>query len=264
MDTAGLHGVNFSYGRRINRPYFQDLNPFISPLDKFTYYTGNPNLLPTFSHNFSLSYNYKNKFSTSISYALTTDGIQETLEIQDSIYYSRPGNIASSQVLSLSVNGTFKIAKWYSINAYAEGALVRFDSELYTEQLNASGVNLYFQGTNSFKFGKGWRIDISGRLMSDQVASQLLIRGYGTLNCGIQKNILKGKGSIKISASDLFYTRKGDGVINNLKQTNADWNSKMDSRSVRVSFSMRFGKSTSNKKKFKGAGSDTEQDRVRG
>jgi len=240
------------------------LNPFISPLDKFTFYTGNPNLLPTFSHNLSLSYSYKNKLGTSISYSLITDGIQETLEIQDEIYYSRPGNIASSQFLTFSVNGTFKITSWYSLKAYAQVVLVRFDSELYTEQLSARGTNVYVTATNSFSLGKGWNIDISGRYMNDQVSSQLLIKGYAMLNCGIQKNVLDGKGTIKISASDLFYTQKGDGIINNLKLTNADWNSKFDSRSVRLTFSMRFGKSTSKKKKYKSSGSDTEQDRVRG
>ncbi|MBK7522603.1 MAG: outer membrane beta-barrel protein [Saprospiraceae bacterium] len=51
--------MNFSFGRRIDRPFFQDLNPFILPLDKFTFYSGNPDLLPTYSNNFSLTYSYK-------------------------------------------------------------------------------------------------------------------------------------------------------------------------------------------------------------
>jgi hypothetical protein len=130
LDSAGVHGINFSYGRRINRPYFQDLNPFISPLDKFTFYTGNPNLLPTYSHNLSLSYSFKNMINTSLSYSLVSDGIQETLEIQDSIYFSRPGNITSSQFLTLSVDGTFQIVPWYSLYVYAEAGLISFNSDL--------------------------------------------------------------------------------------------------------------------------------------
>ena len=264
LDSAGIHNLNFTYGRRINRPYFQDLNPFISPLDKFTFYTGNPNLLPTFSHNLGLNYSFKNMINTSLSYALTTNGIAETLEIQDSIYFSRPGNIASGQNLSLGVDGAFKVTPWYRINAYAAASFVKFDSQLYTEQLNTQGFNFYFSATNSFNFGKGWKIDVSGSYMSDQIASQLIIKGFAMLNCGVQKKILDGKGSIKISVNDLLYSRIGSGIINNLRLTDADWNSKMDSRSVRVAFSLRFGKSNSNKKKYESSGSDTEQDRVRG
>ncbi len=50
-DSLGHHVFAFSFGRRIDRPYFQDLNPFVSPLDKFTFYAGNPNLLPTYANN---------------------------------------------------------------------------------------------------------------------------------------------------------------------------------------------------------------------
>lgn len=263
LDSAGNHALNFSYGRRIERPYFQDLNPFISPLDKFTYYTGNPNLLPTFSHNLSLTYSYKNMISTEVSYAMIVDGINETLEIQDEIYYSRPGNISSSQFLTLSVNATIPVTSWYTINTYAQASLVRFESQLYTEQLNSSGVNVYASLTNSFKLKKGWKISVSGRYLGDQVYSQLLIKSYASMNCGIQKSLFKEKGSIRLNANDLFYSRKGDGVINNLNQTNADWNSKYDSRSFSIAFTMRFGKSNSNKKKYNGSGSDTEQNRVK-
>ena len=264
LDSAGNHNLNFSYGRRIDRPYFQDLNPFISPLDKFTFYTGNPNLLPTFSHNLSLTYSYKNAINTSISYSKTVDGIRETLEIQDEIYYSRPGNIASSQHLTLAVDGSIPLTDWYRINAYVEAALVRFDSQLYTEQLSSRGTNIYISATNSFKFKKGWKMELSGRYMNDRVSSQLIIKGYSILNFGVQKSIFDGKGSLKLSASDLFYSQIGNGIINNLNATDADWNSKYDSRSVRLTFSTRFGKSTLNKKKHNSSGSDEEQNRVRG
>ncbi len=263
LDTAGLHSLNFSYGRRIERPYFQDLNPFISPLDKFTFYTGNPNLLPTYSHNLSLTHSFKNMINTSLSYTLIVDGINETLEIQDEIYYSRPGNIASSQYLTLSVHGNIPITSWYSINAYAEASAVNFESQLYTEQLSASGINVYANLINSFKLKKGWKLNLSGRYTNDQVYSQLLIKGYAFLNFGVQKTVLDGKGNFRLSFNDIFYSRKGDGIINNLKQTNADWNSKYDSRSISIAFSIRFGKSKPNKKKYEGSGSDSEQRRVK-
>ncbi|NOQ72826.1 MAG: outer membrane beta-barrel protein [Crocinitomix sp.] len=264
LDTAGVHSLNLSYGRRIERPYFQDLNPFISPLDKFTFYTGNPNLLPTFSHNFSLTHSYKNLLHTSLSYALIVDGINETLEIQDEIYYSRPGNIATSQYLTLAVNGTLPVTSWYTINFYTEASAVKFESQLYTEQLNSSGINVYASMTNSFNLKNGWKLNLSGRYSSNQVYSQLFIKGYAFMNFGVQKSVLDGKGTFRLSLNDILYSRIGDGVINNLSQTNADWNSKYDSRNISVAFSIRFGKSNSNKKKHEGSGSESEQNRVKG
>lgn len=264
MDSLANNTLTFSYGRRINRPYFQDLNPFISPLDKFTFYSGNPNLLPTYSHNFSLAHSYKSLFTTTLNYSKTLDGINETLEIRDDIYYSRPGNIANSQTFSVSLEGSIPITKWYNLNSYMELSHLRFESELYTEQLKSSGTYYYLSATNSFKFGKGWSADLTGFYRSDLVYSQLILKDYGQINIGVKKKILDNAGTLKLSVSDLFYTRTGDGIINNLRLTDADWNSTFDSRRVSLTFSWRFGKSTLKKQKYKSNGSSAEQNRVKG
>jgi len=263
-DSLGNHIMVFSFGRRIDRPFFQDLNPFISPLDKFTFYGGNPGLLPTYSNNFSLTHTYKNSINTSLNYGLTTDGINETLEIREGIYYSRPGNISTNHTLSLSVDASTDITKWYRLNTYIELGHQIFESKLYTEQLDTSGTYFAANVSNSFQLGKGWNADVRGDYQSNIVYAQLLIKSFGTLNLGIQKKILNDKGSIKLSLSDILYTRRADGIINNLKDTDADWNSRLDTRSATIAFSYRFGKSTSNKSKYTGSGSDSEQRRVKG
>ena len=139
-----------------------------------------------------------------------------------------------------------------------------FESKLYTEQLDTSGTYFAANVTNSFQLGKGWNADVRGDYQSNIVYAQLLIKSFGTLNLGIQKKILNDKGSIKLSLSDILYTRRADGIINNLKDTDADWNSTLDTRSATIAFSYRFGKSTSNKSKYTGSGSDSEQRRVKG
>jgi hypothetical protein len=263
MDSSSNNVLTFSYGRRIDRPYFQDLNPFISPLDKFTFYGGNPNLLPTYSHNLSLAHSFKNLFTTTLNYSKTVDGINETLEIRDGIYYSRPGNIANSQTLSLSLEGSIPITKWYNINTYLELSHLSFESPLYTEQLDSRGTYYYLSATNSFRLKNGWSADLSGLYRSDLVYAQLLLKAYGQVNLGVRKTILDGAGNIRLSVSDLFFTRVGDGIINNLRLTDADWNSTYDSRRIALTFSWRFGKSTRKRPRYNSNGSEEERDRVR-
>ncbi len=262
-DTTGKNTWTFSYGRRIDRPYFQDLNPFIRPLDRFTIYGGNPNLQPTFSHNLSLTHSFKGILNTAINYSKTVDGINETLEIRDGIYYSRPGNIASDQALTLSLDASLEVAKWYRINSYVEFGHVRFDSQLYTEELNARGNYFYGQLTNNFTLRNDWSLTLSARGRTNRVLAQLEILPFFWSNLGVQKKILDGKGNLRLVLNDIFYTRRGDGIINNLRLTDADWQSKFDSRKLWMVFSWRFGKSDFNKEKYKGSGSDTEQRRVR-
>ena len=262
-DSLQHHTLTFSYGRRIDRPFFQDLNPFISPLDKFTYYSGNANLLPTYAHNFSLTHSYQGKLNTTLSYSSTVDGINETLEIVEGIYYSRPGNVSKSQALSLSVETGLPITAWYNINGYLETGYLKYKSKIYTENLDTSGYYSYVSLSNNFQLGKGWNAEMRGDYHSDVVYAQLVIKSFGTLNFAFQKRIMNGLGNIKVAFNDILYTRRASGIINNLRQTKADWDSVLDTRSVSLSFTYKFGKNDNKKPKYSGNGSESEQNRVK-
>jgi iron complex outermembrane receptor protein len=89
-----------SYGRRIDRPNYQDLNPFYNFLDKYTYQVGNPYLNPQFSHNFEINHTFRSMLTTSMNYSTTKDIIQEVLEQVDSTNTSfiKKSNIASRKI----------------------------------------------------------------------------------------------------------------------------------------------------------------------
>ncbi|RYF57736.1 MAG: TonB-dependent receptor, partial [Cytophagaceae bacterium] len=70
----------FSYGRRIDRPSYQDLNPFLFFIDKYTYEQGNPYMRPQFTHNFELGHSFKGFLNTSVNYSITRDMMAETFE----------------------------------------------------------------------------------------------------------------------------------------------------------------------------------------
>ncbi|RZL30951.1 MAG: TonB-dependent receptor, partial [Pedobacter sp.] len=156
LDSIGNNQLVANYGKRINRPYYQDLNPFLSPLDKFTFYSGNPYLNPSFGHNVELSYRYKGIFSSTLSYGKSKDDINETIEIRDEIYYSSPGNIGKSQFLSLVIQSDFDVTKWFSTSLFSEIAHMDFESKLFTERLQSSGTFYFLSATNRFKIDKKW------------------------------------------------------------------------------------------------------------
>jgi hypothetical protein len=262
LDSIGNNQLVASYGKRINRPYYEDLNPFISPLDKFTFYSGNPYLNPSFAHNFELSYRYKSYFSTALSYGYTKDDVNETIEITKGIYYSRPGNTDKSQIYSINVNADIPFAKWLSTNIYSEVTYSKYNSKLYTETLDSKGTFWYIQANNSFKFTKGWSAELSGTYQTNVVSSQFTLGARGNVNIGLQKKIWKGKGSLKLSANDIFYNAVNTGTINNLHLTDATWINKGDSRSVALTFTYGFGKAFQSKE-YEATGADSEKNRVK-
>lgn len=263
FDSASVNQLVFSYGKRIDRPYYQDLNPFVTPLDKFTYYSGNPYLKPTFAHVLELSYTYNNMLTAGFSFSRTKDEINETIEIdQNNTYFSRPGNIGRAGFASFSLSGNIPVTKWFSTNVYTEFTHTNYKSKLYTEELNSSG-NLWFISVNNrFNLNKGWSFELSGIYRTSMVSSQFLLGEYGFVNIGIQKKILKDKGNLKLSVNDLFYTKVNKGTINNLALTDANYHNVGDSRFVSLTFTYSFGKNLAKERK-QGNGAESEQRRVK-
>lgn len=65
--------VTYSYNRRINRPAYDRLNPFIFALDPYNTITGNPDLRPAFVNSWSINQNIFNKYNFRLSYEHNED-----------------------------------------------------------------------------------------------------------------------------------------------------------------------------------------------
>jgi hypothetical protein len=263
LDSIGNNQLVVSYGKRINRPYFQDLNPFVSPLDKFTFYSGNPYLNPSFSYNYELSYRYKGYFSVTASHGYSKDEINETIEINEGIYYSRPGNTGKSKFYSINATADIPFFKWWRANFYSEVTHSRFKSKLYTEDLNSSGTFWYISSNHSFTFSKNWSGELSGNYQTDIVSTQFVLGARGGVSVGIKTKILDGKGSLRLSGNDIFYGQINTGTINNLKLTDANWVNKADTRFVALTFTYSFGNTFKTKNQYEATGADSEKNRVK-
>lgn len=261
VDSAQKHVLNFNYGRRINRPYFQDLNPFSAPLDKFTFYEGNPYLLPTFAHALSFGYSYNQWLNTTFSYTLNTNQIQETIEIKKGIYYSRPGNVGFSEIANLSVEASIPVKKWLTTVLYSETQYGHYKSDLYGQNLNSRGIYWYINFNNTFTLKKGYTLEWTGEYITNFIDSQFKFGDFGHTSIGASKRVLKEKLNIRIHISDLLFSNKIRGRINNLSQTTANWYGPRDTRVVTFTLSYRFGKST--RKQRTTFGSEAEQNRVK-
>lgn len=263
LDSMANHLLVTSYGYRIERPFFKDLNPFVRPLDKYTFYAGNPYLQPAFRHELSLAYSFKKLLTTTISYSHSLNNIQETVEINNGIYYSRPGNIGQSQTISLSVESNIPVTKWWNTTLYGETVFAKYTSQLYNQRLNTQGIYYTMNVSNTFSFSKNWSGELSGQFITDFIETQFSFKAFGSVTAGVQKKMFNNKGNFKISVSDLLYTNRILGIINSLENTDANWKSLTDSRIITCSFSYRFGNNKTVRPKLNTNGSESEQNRVK-
>lgn len=254
---------SFSYGRRINRPDYEDLNPFLFFLDKYTYGAGNPFLKPMYSHVLEASHTYKQMFTTTLNYSYTKDLFNEVFRQKDFATIVSQGNYGSMEDASISVNAQVPVGKVWNTNIYTEAKYNRFKGLLNGDDVDVSATTFLVNVNNQFKFKKGWSAEVSGWYRTKGVEGQLLIKSLGQLNTGVQKQVIKNKGTLKLTVNDVLRTRNPRGEIN-FQNTEARFRQYSDNRTVTLSFSYRFGKPIKGIQKRKTGGAGTEQNRVKG
>ena len=254
---------SLSYGRRIERPDYQDMNPFFYFLDKYTYQVGNPYLRPQFSHNIELSHSWNSILNSSISYSKTNDIMQQVLEQIDSISTSfvKRSNIASQNNLSLSVSANIPVTKWWRANIYTNVFRNHFRGVVNNGPIDVSGTTGMANLSNSFTFKNGWGAELSGFYRTKSIEGTLVANDMGAVNVGFSKQILKKKGSLRLNIRDVFYTQQFSGYS---KYQNIDVSIRntRDSRVANLTFTYRFGKQQNSPQRKKGGAGD-EQQRVK-
>ncbi len=253
---------SLNYGRRINRPNYQDLNPFFYFLDKYTYQVGNPYLNPQFSHNIELNHIYGGVFTTSLNYSYTTDIIQDVLEQIDSTTtsYVKKTNIARRWNLGVSVNLSVPLAKWWRTNLYMLFFHNQFDGIVNGGPISIGGNNFMANMNNQFTFKKGWGAELSGFYRGNSLEGVLMIQPMGGMNIGLSKQVLKGKGTIRMNVNDVLYTQQFNGY-SRYQNVDVTIHQVRDSRVFNCSFSYRFGKGKPVQQRRRGSATD-EQSRV--
>ncbi|MFC4262241.1 outer membrane beta-barrel protein [Ferruginibacter yonginensis] len=262
LDTVQKNQMAFSFGRRINRPNYQDLNPFTYPLDRFTFYGGNPFLQPTIAFTAAVSHTYKNKITTTIDYSVANNLIQETNEQRGNIYYSRPGNFGKQVVYGIDVNATLPITKWWTLQLYAAYKNMQYKSVVYGQILDDHRFYGYIAPTNQFVITKNLSAELAGSYQTKILVAQFLTIPVWQARVGLSQKILKGKGALRINVSDLFFTNQPGGDIRNIANSKANWVSVLDSRVVTIGFSYRFNKGKTLNLRKTGA-ADDEKGRVK-
>ncbi|MBI5371814.1 MAG: TonB-dependent receptor [Sphingobacteriales bacterium] len=264
--VSDKHTLGLNYGRRLERPDYGDLNPFILFLDKYTFEQGNPNLRPQFSHNIELSHTYKGFLNTTLNYTRTTDMINDVLEQDPDKNETaiRKQNIAKQRQYGISVSAGGQLTKWWSGNVYANVYNNYFKGILNGDPVKIDATTAQFNGSTQFKFKKTWSAELNGFYRTGGVDGVFRINGFGMLNLGLSKQLFKGKGSLRFNIRDILYSQKIRGTI---KYSNIDaaFQQHRDSRQAALGFTYRFskGKLNNNNSRRKTGGASEEQNRVK-
>ncbi len=258
------HSFVINYGKRIRRPDYQRLNPFINFIDRYTFGQGNPNLKPQFSHNIEISHGYRGIITTTLNYTRTTDIIQQVIEQNEAKNetYVRPSNIAKQQQFGISVNTTIPLTKWWRSNVFINVFNNLFEGIVNDTSIKVSATTFAINGSQQFTFAKTWSAEISGFFRSAGVEGVIVGKPFGMLSAGISKEIFRKKATIRLNVRDIFYSQgfRGKSKYSNI---DAHFIETRDSRVVNLGFTWRFSKGKlNNTPKRRASSSSEEQNRV--
>ncbi len=231
-----------SAGRRIDRPAYQQLNPFVSIIDKYMRMAGNPYLQPQISNNFEISHTYKNRLTTTLNYSVINNMMNETLIHSDSLIIRSIGNIGTRYNVGIAESATIPFAKWYTGIFYANLYQNKYLGEINGFPLDAKQITLELNINNQFSFKNGWSAEISGQYASrNRDEGQALSLPIGQVSAGISKSLLNNKASLKLNVRDIFYTQT-IREIQNFQDVQSMVNRSRDTQVANIAFVYRFGK----------------------
>jgi hypothetical protein len=252
-----------TYSRRIDRPNYQDLNPFEFKLDEYTFQKGNINLRPQYTNSIGVSNTYKYKLTTSLNYSHVKDlftQVFDTAETSKAFISKR--NLATQDVFSVSISYPYRY-KAYSMFANVSGNYTAYKADYGDNRkinVDATGLTAYMQ--NSIKFAKTYTAELTAVYNAPTLyAGTIKAKGMWFADAGIQKQILKGRGTMKASVSDVFHSLKFRGTTDFAGQR-SDISSTWESRMFKMNFVYRFGSNMVKAARQRATGADEETKRV--
>jgi hypothetical protein len=235
---------SLNYGRRINRPDYESLNPFVQFIDKYTFEQGNPGLKPQFSDNIELSHLFMGgAISTTLNYTKVNNIIQQVIEQHTATNetFVKQANIATLDQFGIAIAGQAPIAKWWNINVYTNFYTNRFRGLVNNAYVDLSSPTFLLNASNTFKLGKGWNAELSGFYRSEGLEGVMYIRPLGNINVGISKSVLNNKGSIRLNVRDIFWMQQPSGYAK-YGDIDLTFKNRNDNRVANISFTYRFSK----------------------
>lgn len=263
LDSAGANSLNFSFGRRIDRPYYKDLNPFIYLIDKYTYSAGNPLLRPQTTTNYELSWRHNGVLSVTVFYNRYQDFQTETVSQANGIFISTPANLGEKTTKGINANAVIRPAKWWDANIYTELVNLKFSGQVSGGYLHTSATYFYIESGHQFKLSDSWNADLNGFYISGRTVGQFELDSKSQVSAGIQKKLMQNKASVKLAVSDVFRKNISSGSISSIAGASAEYHNDFDTRMVTLGFSYNFGSKNKQEKKKNAGGAQSEQNRVK-
>jgi hypothetical protein len=259
------HSFSFAYSRRIDRPAYQDLNPFIYLLDELSYWQGDPFLLPQTTHRANIQYAYKSSTIISFGFAHTdqfSTKITDTLNTTNIVMV--PRNLGVQKNLSLSLTQVMPLVKgWDAVfngTVYQVHNIIAFDK---FRSFNLSQVAARMNLQQTVQLPSGYTAEITAMYVTGRLTgANEFSRGVSQVDLGLQKNFWKNKGTVRIVFADIYQGSRANSVqqYDGFYMRNYSY---FETRQLRVNFTYKFADNAGKGPRNRNSALENENSRIR-
>jgi hypothetical protein len=203
VNKSGNDFITATYTRRVNRPSFNNLNPFRIYVDNYSIGEGNPQLQPSFENSYNLEYIYHNNYSALLFYSQEKNTAAQyvTISPTDSLLAIYKWlNLGNKTSYGIYLNGSTNVTKWWNMNN--DFTLREDENQLQDFDLKRTVVEI--KTNQSFSLPKEYGINLSAYYINHLIQGSFMVNRLFIMDIGIQKKFFNNKLTIMLADNDIF------------------------------------------------------------
>ncbi len=259
---------NLSYSRRITRPTFNDMAPFVIFVDPTTFFAGNPAVQPAISKSGKFDLNYRSAI-LSAQYSVedgTISRFNSRFDEENERLIFGASNMDQTQTFSLTFGVPITFTNWWKMQNNLIYLNTKVTNTIAGSQFTLEQNTFNINSTQSFTMAKNLTSEINVNYSSPSIISFIgtaVLEEYYSINLGIQKKFSAKWGTLGFKVNDLF-----DSIIwtveTNIPEQNLNTLNSFDfsNRTFVLTYSNSFGNSKLKSARKRGTGAEEEKSRV--
>ncbi|WP_196938633.1 TonB-dependent receptor domain-containing protein [Sphingobacterium pedocola] len=257
--------LSLSYGKRIERPAYQDLNPFIYMLDELSFWQGNPFLNPELTHRLTLLYSLKSSTVVSFNFAYTDQfnaRVTDTLERDKIVMINR--NVGTQKHSSLALTQHVTPTPWWDVTF--NGLLYFIQNSVSLDQYRNFDLQQLAGRASvlqSFRLPFKMKAEVFASYNSNRLSgANTFSRAVSQVDLALQKTLMKEKATLRFAVTDIYKGNQSRSTQSFPGFESASYGY-YESRQVRLSFSYKFNRGTSKAQRTRNSALESESGRIK-
>lgn len=201
--------IIYNVNRRITRPNYRLLNPFVYYIDPLTSERGNPNLRPQYSNNIEMNHVINGAYQFTLGYSETEDAFMQVF-IQDQEERTTTtftDNFDKTRNVNFRGIVPVEITKWWNTSNMVQVNYNQFKSQIGEDFLDVDQVSFMARTQHNLQLPKGFKLELVGMYVGPQIWGQGTIEGFAWMDAGVTKTLMKDRLTLAVNGTDLFRTQ---------------------------------------------------------